>query len=114
MDMPIGYNRTRETVLLSVAFLCFFLSGSAGLIYEVVWTRMLTQIFGNTTYAIATVLAAFMAGLRWGAMSLGVSPTGQERLPPVRHPRSRRRRVWPRGAVAVSGRAAHLCPALRV
>jgi spermidine synthase len=71
MDMPIGYNRTRETVLLSVAFLCFFLSGAAGLIYEVVWTRMLTQIFGNTTYAIATVLAAFMAGLALGSYLFG-------------------------------------------
>ena len=71
MDMPIGYNRTRETALLTVAFLCFFLSGAAGLIYEVVWTRMLTQIFGNTTYAIATVLAAFMAGLALGSYLFG-------------------------------------------
>lgn len=71
MDMPIGYSRTRETALLSIAFLCFFLSGAAGLVYEVVWTRMLTQIFGNTTYAIATVLAAFMAGLALGSYLFG-------------------------------------------
>jgi spermidine synthase len=32
---------------------------------------MLTQIFGNTTYAIATVLAAFMAGLALGSYSFG-------------------------------------------
>ena len=69
--MPIGYSRTRETALLSIAFLCFFFSGAAGLIYEVVWTRMLTQIFGNTTYAIATVLAAFMAGLAVGSYLFG-------------------------------------------
>ncbi|MBI2988258.1 MAG: fused MFS/spermidine synthase, partial [Deltaproteobacteria bacterium] len=36
-----------------------------------VWTRMLTQIFGNTTYAIATVLSAFMAGLALGSYSFG-------------------------------------------
>ncbi|HKA32391.1 MAG TPA: fused MFS/spermidine synthase, partial [Candidatus Binatia bacterium] len=71
MDMPSGFSRTREGALLTIAFLCFFLSGAAGLIYEVVWTRMLTQIFGNTTYAIATVLAAFMAGLAVGSYLFG-------------------------------------------
>ena len=50
---------------------CFFFSGAAGLIYQVVWTRMLTQIFGNTTYAIATVLSAFMAGLAIGSYVFG-------------------------------------------
>ena len=61
----------REGGLLLVALICFFLSGTAGLIYEVVWTRMLTQIFGNTTYAIATVLSAFMAGLALGSYLFG-------------------------------------------
>src|SRR3989442_6758897 len=32
---------------------------------------MLTQIFGNTTYAIATVLSAFMAGLAIGSYVFG-------------------------------------------
>ena len=32
---------------------------------------MLTQIFGNTTYAIATVLSAFMAGLAIGSYLFG-------------------------------------------
>ena len=41
------------------------------MIYQVVWTRMLTQIFGNTTYAIATVLSAFMAGLAIGSYLFG-------------------------------------------
>src|SRR5574337_927369 len=64
-------DRWREGGLLFVALICFFLSGAAGLIYEVVWTRMLTQIFGNTTYAIATVLSAFMAGLALGSYLFG-------------------------------------------
>jgi spermidine synthase len=63
--------RSRGNWLLGIALLCFFFSGVAGLIYEVVWTRMLTQIFGNTTYAIATVLAAFMAGLAVGSYVFG-------------------------------------------
>ena len=32
---------------------------------------MLTQIFGNTTHAIATVLSAFMAGLALGSYVFG-------------------------------------------
>ncbi len=69
--MTTGFSRSRESWLLLIALICFFLSGAAGLIYEVVWTRMLTQIFGNTTYAIATVLAAFMAGLAIGSYLFG-------------------------------------------
>jgi len=49
----------------------FFVSGATALIYEVVWARMLTQIFGNTTHAIATVLSAFMGGLALGSYVLG-------------------------------------------
>lgn len=64
-------NRLRQDGLLIVALLCFFFSGLAGLVYEVVWTRMLTQVFGNTTYAIATVLSAFMAGLAIGSYLFG-------------------------------------------
>lgn len=61
-----GLNR-----LVFLAFVCFLFSGVSGLVYEVVWTRMLTQIFGNTTHAIATVLASFMAGLALGSYVLG-------------------------------------------
>lgn len=66
-----GRGRWKQGGLLGVALVCFFLSGAAGLIYQVVWTRMLTQIFGNTTYAIATVLSAFMAGLAAGSYVFG-------------------------------------------
>lgn len=69
--MTEGFARSREDPLLLIALICFFFSGVAGLIYEVVWTRMLTQIFGNTTYAIATVLSAFMAGLALGSYLFG-------------------------------------------
>jgi spermidine synthase len=64
-------QRSKQDWLLAVGLFCFFFSGIAGLIYEVVWTRMLTQIFGNTTYAIATVLSAFMAGLAIGSYLFG-------------------------------------------
>ncbi|MBI2081748.1 MAG: fused MFS/spermidine synthase, partial [candidate division NC10 bacterium] len=49
--------------------LCFFLSGATGLVYEVVWLRLLGLVFGHTVYAITTVLAAFMAGLALGSFA---------------------------------------------
>lgn len=50
---------------------CFFLSGSAGLAYEVLWTRLLGFSFGHTVYAVTTVLAAFMGGLALGSWGIG-------------------------------------------
>src|SRR5215213_9339305 len=47
--------------------LCFILSGATGLIYEVLWARMLGLVFGATTFAISAVLAAFMGGLALGS-----------------------------------------------
>lgn len=56
---------------LATVLLCFFLSGAAGLIYQVAWTRALGLVFGHTVYAIAAVLAAFMGGLAVGSAYLG-------------------------------------------
>jgi len=47
------------------------LSGSCGLIYEIVWMKMLTLVIGNTVFAITTVLAAFMGGLALGSHLAG-------------------------------------------
>src|SRR5580704_17333363 len=49
---------------------CFFISGAAGLIYQVAWSKALGLIFGHTVYAIATVLAVFMAGLAAGSAAI--------------------------------------------
>ncbi len=57
--------------LRAVLVAVFFLSGAAGLVYEVVWTRMFGIVFGNTTFAVGTVLAAFMGGLALGAWFFG-------------------------------------------
>ena len=45
----------------------FFVSGATGLLYELLWMRRLTLVFGATHLAVATVLAAFMLGLASGA-----------------------------------------------
>lgn len=51
--------------------LFFFASGATGLVYEVLWVRMLSLVFGSTTFAVSTVLVAFMAGLALGAFVFG-------------------------------------------
>src|SRR5271154_6562510 len=54
-----------------VVLACFFLSGASGLILEMLWTRMLTLVFGSTTLAVSTVLTAFMGGLGLGSFLAG-------------------------------------------
>ncbi len=49
----------------------FFLSGACGLVYQVVWARMLVVVFGATMLAVSTVLSAFMAGLALGSFLCG-------------------------------------------
>jgi spermidine synthase len=64
-------NAASPLQALLVPFLCFFLSGASGLVFEVIWTRMLTLVFGASTPAISTVLSAFMGGLALGSFLFG-------------------------------------------
>ncbi|UCC69474.1 MAG: fused MFS/spermidine synthase [Armatimonadota bacterium] len=68
----------RETVsprlpvwAVALVHVLFFFSGAAALVYEVVWMRMLSFVFGNTTYAVSVVLAVFLGGLAIGAYVYG-------------------------------------------
>ena len=54
-----------------IVFLCFFLSGGSGLLFEVLWTRELGLVFGSTTLAMSTVLSVFMGGLALGSYLCG-------------------------------------------
>ena len=45
----------------------FILSGAAGLIYEIVWSRQLVLVFGNTTQAVSAILTGFFGGMAIGA-----------------------------------------------
>jgi spermidine synthase len=60
-----------STASLWVISICFIFSGATGLIYEVLWMRMLGLVFGATTFAVSTVLAAFMGGLALGSAAAG-------------------------------------------
>ena len=56
--------KSREKWLLGI---CFFFSGATTLVLEVAWSKELSYILGNSLYSIATVIAAFMAGLGIGS-----------------------------------------------
>jgi predicted membrane-bound spermidine synthase len=60
-------SRTRP-VRRGLILALFVGSGAAGLVYQVVWSRELVLVFGNTTQAVATIVTAFMAGLGFGSL----------------------------------------------
>jgi spermidine synthase len=53
---------------LAALLALFFCSGFCGLMYQVLWLRLLSLVFGVTAFAASTVLAAFMAGLALGSV----------------------------------------------
>jgi len=57
----------QHTLLL----LIFFFSGTAGLIYEVVWMRRLGLSFGTAVAAVTLVLVSYMTGLGLGGRFFG-------------------------------------------
>jgi spermidine synthase len=59
------------TGLVGLLVLSLVLSGASGLIYQVIWFRVLGLIFGVTVHATSAVLAAFMAGLAVGSFLAG-------------------------------------------
>jgi len=56
-----------------IVYFLFFCSGVTALVYEIVWTRMLTLVFGHTVFSVSVVLSAFMAGLGFGSYLFGVA-----------------------------------------
>lgn len=66
---------TREATLIC---LMFFGSGIPALIYQLVWQRMLAEIFGVQIEAVTVIVTAFMIGLGCGSLAGGwlSTPTG--------------------------------------
>ncbi len=64
---PVVRENPRERLLLAALAACFFLSGFAALLYQAAWLKKLGVVFGTSHIAVATVLAAYMAGLALGA-----------------------------------------------
>jgi spermidine synthase len=55
----------------SKVYLIFTVSGATALIYQVIWSRWLGLVFGNTTTSISIVLGSFMLGLALGSWAAG-------------------------------------------
>jgi predicted membrane-bound spermidine synthase len=71
--VAVAISLTRQSsrvrpVRRGVILALFVGSGAAGLVYQVVWSRELVLVFGNTTQAVATIVTAFMAGLGFGSL----------------------------------------------
>ncbi len=52
-------------------YVCYFLSGGAGLVYQILWLRKLLLVFGSTVHAVSTVLTVFFGGLALGSWLFG-------------------------------------------
>jgi len=59
------------SALVGLLYFLFFLSGAAALVYQVVWVRSLTLVFGGSHLAVTAVLSIFMAGLAAGGYAVG-------------------------------------------
>src|SRR5688572_28653520 len=77
--MPAGVkseSRAAEPPALSSSSrfavgLIFLASGAVALIYEGIWQRQFTLLFGSSAPATAAVLAAYFGGLGLGALVIG-------------------------------------------
>ena len=68
---PAADRAGSDTQIRLLIPVLFFFSGACGLIYEVVWAKMLTVLFGTTLFAVSVVLSSFMAGLAVGSFFFG-------------------------------------------
>ncbi len=64
---PLIFKPPTGPLMHRIIFAFFLLSGFTSLVFEVIWERLLMQVFGATTFAISTLLTAFMAGLALGS-----------------------------------------------
>jgi predicted membrane-bound spermidine synthase len=54
-----------------VLYVVFTLSGAAGLVYEMIWSRYLALFLGHSAYAQVLVIAIFLGGMALGALLAG-------------------------------------------
>ena len=70
-DMAAGQDTGRLAIIL--LRLVFFFSGAAGLIYQVVWQRLLTVYYGVGPVATTLIVSIYMLGLGLGALVGGAA-----------------------------------------
>jgi spermidine synthase len=72
MDSTISSSKDADGKRLGHIYIgLFLLSGISGLMYEVLWVRQFTFLFGASAYAVTIVLTTFMFGLGLGSWLVG-------------------------------------------
>jgi predicted membrane-bound spermidine synthase len=74
-SLPARAARPRRGLHVAVAM--FFVSGFAGLMYQVLFSKSLALTFGSTSTATYTVLATYMGGMALGAWLGGLLTEGR-------------------------------------
>ena len=70
------FTRTQQRAVLIV----IGVSGAASMLYELVWTRLLSLVLGSSAYSFSIMLLTFIAGITAGAWAVGRTFT-EERDP---------------------------------
>lgn len=69
--LPSQDKQEKEIVFtdrqIRIAVLVAGISGLSSMIYEVIWVRMLTPVFGSSTYSFSLMLIAFISGITLGS-----------------------------------------------
>lgn len=60
--------KKKRLLILYLFALLFLLSGAAGLVYQIVWERLLELYFGVTMVSVTLIVSAYMAGLGIGSL----------------------------------------------
>ncbi len=79
LDVPPAFSNSHVTTrdsseqsaLLRNIYVCYFLSGALGLVYQILWLRKLLLTFGSTVHAVSTILTVFFGGLALGSWYFG-------------------------------------------
>ncbi|RJP78652.1 MAG: hypothetical protein C4522_12170 [Desulfobacteraceae bacterium] len=76
IDMQVNDNSSHgliksSTFLFTLILICFFISGFTGLIYEILWTRLIVKVIGSAPFSVSIVLTVFMGGLGLGSYLAG-------------------------------------------
>ncbi len=69
--MSLYHKPGKDTAHVRICGLLFFVSGSAALVYQVLWVRALGLLFGGTAQAAAVTIAIFFAGIAAGGAYWG-------------------------------------------
>jgi spermidine synthase len=67
----VGHERLPGSTGLAIPALLLFASGTAALVYQVLWIKQLSLVVGVDVYAVTTGVSAFFAGLALGGALFG-------------------------------------------